>query len=158
MWQNHPKLLAKWTQKGEYGANHGLRTVTLGGVRGCELNANNVIFDTQHNHHLHITVSHLKLLAHTRTHAQTHTHTLCKFICRYICKHICWYICKYISIFPFFWSICTVPFTAQQIVLTRVLLSFWIPPPGDAFGNYIAEYFVFCFGCISILSMLYLII
>ena len=61
MWQNHPKPLAKWTQKGEYGANHGLRTVTLGGVRGCELNANNAIFDTQHNHHLHITVSRLKL-------------------------------------------------------------------------------------------------
>ena len=48
--------------------------------------------------------------------------------------------------------------SAEQIVLTRVLLSFWIPPPGDEFGSYIAEYFVFCLGCISLLSLLYLII
>ena len=27
-----PKTFGTWTQKGEYGANHGLRTVTRGGL------------------------------------------------------------------------------------------------------------------------------
>ena len=122
MWQNCPKLLA---QKGEYGANHGLPTVTRGGVRAlcvCELNANNAIFDTQHNqpppHHRFTPQS---VNTHTNTQQTiTHTHTA------YTNTH----------------TANTYMFVDAHCVLTRVLLSFWILPSGDTFGNYLAAYFV----------------
>ena len=76
-----PKTFSKMDTKGRIWCKSWVADRNPWRFRACELNANNAIFDTQHNHHLHITVSRLKLLTHIHTHAKhttayTHsTHT-----------------------------------------------------------------------------------
>ena len=76
-----PKTFSKMDTKGRTWCKSWVADRNPWRFRACELNVNNAIFDTQHNHHLHITVSRLKLLTHIHTHAKhttayTHsTHT-----------------------------------------------------------------------------------